>query len=730
MALAHPVSRFLMLARKLAALLWCLGLPLLALADSSVSNTSFSDNFDGGASPAWSNTRGDYQVVNGTYTVGENHVQDPLNFSGLPYDLTDFNVDVDVTPVGDGGIWIHADAKGLNGLLLVIGGNGYANGGPGGSAGTSLYFHVVKNGQPGPILGEVTGVFTQPGVESAHIRVEVAGNVTNVFVNGSATPTATLTDDTYTHGRPGLYGTLGSPFDNFVLEVLPALPAPIPPPEPLPPIRADFSDNFDDGVSPLWSNTRGDYEVVNGTYTVNEDNIDDPVNFSGLPYDLTDFIAEVDVNKVSDGGVWIHADSTGQNGLLLVVGGNGWAAAHGNVVSAGSVGNTTWVGQSGAGGPSYNGGGGAITYILGGGGVGGSLTLDTNSYSSSNSFTYLDQNAVNNFILSHTDGFSFNVTGNVVGRGLGLRLLGVPGGVSPFNGTLTAGDGGVLTLGGLVGSSSPSTDDDTLGLQAPDAAVVGEDPYTWPGGTPGHLLYFQIVKDGHVQPVIADAGDIFSEPGVENAHLRIEVHGNVTSVYVNGASDPAVTVTDDTFTHGEVGLYGFTGTSFDNFVLQDLSVPDPGINPDPTTDPTFDPRIVYMTGGSKLPDSSASLTGSARGSYTRTTANPDTGSIFKFTGAGTLAKLGGATVTGNLHTPGFIVGGNARGTLTLKNAKGQAVLTLNGAWPQSFTGKAVTLSYTVQSAKGTFKGLSKTGKIRLTLTTKPNSFKLVFVAGK
>jgi hypothetical protein len=43
-----------------------------------------------------------------------------------------------------------------------------------------------------------------------------------------------------------------------------------------------------------------------------------------LPFALTNFTVDVDIHAVADGGVWLRGDGTGQNGILLVTGGDGW----------------------------------------------------------------------------------------------------------------------------------------------------------------------------------------------------------------------------------------------------------------------------------------------------------------------------------------------------------------------------------------------------------------------
>ena len=184
--------------------------------------TIFTDNFNAGASPEWSNSRGAWMAAGGVYyaTVPNNI---PPTFTGLPFVLQNFAIDVDINQVADGGIWLRCDATGTNGVLLVTGGHGWGSGGRGGNAGQSLYWHVLTpaNWSNPQILNEAFNVFTNPGVENVHLRVEVDGNHYSAFLNGSSNATTTLieTNNTYSTGHVGLYDFSSQTFDNFVLQI-------------------------------------------------------------------------------------------------------------------------------------------------------------------------------------------------------------------------------------------------------------------------------------------------------------------------------------------------------------------------------------------------------------------------------------------------------------------------------------------------------------------------------
>ncbi len=82
-----------------------------------------------------------------------------------------------------------------------------------------------------------------------------------------------------------------------------------------------FSDNFNLGPSPRWGNERGSWSATGGAYRPAA-----PGNFpaavSSLPFSLTDFSVDFDINSVSDGGIWLRSSAApgtavGFKGILL-----------------------------------------------------------------------------------------------------------------------------------------------------------------------------------------------------------------------------------------------------------------------------------------------------------------------------------------------------------------------------------------------------------------------------
>ncbi len=201
-------------------------LPLLLVlaARPLPAQTVFTDNFDTGASPLWSNLRGAWTASAGVYSaaIPQNI---PPTFTGLPFVLENFAVDVDINQVADGGIWLRCGAAGTNGVVLITGGFGWGSGVRGGNAGRSLYWHVItpQNWNNPPVPGQVDNVFSTPGVQSAHLRVEVVGNRYSAFLNGSTNAITAIveTNALYSAGHVGLYDYSGQTFDNFVLSIPP-----------------------------------------------------------------------------------------------------------------------------------------------------------------------------------------------------------------------------------------------------------------------------------------------------------------------------------------------------------------------------------------------------------------------------------------------------------------------------------------------------------------------------
>jgi hypothetical protein len=76
---------------------------------------------------------------------------------------------------------------------------------------------VVVNNNYGSFLNEARRAITNPGIQNVHLQVRVAGNVYAAYRDGANDPVTTLTNDTFTSGRVGLYDYSSQTFDNVVL---------------------------------------------------------------------------------------------------------------------------------------------------------------------------------------------------------------------------------------------------------------------------------------------------------------------------------------------------------------------------------------------------------------------------------------------------------------------------------------------------------------------------------
>jgi len=93
--------------------------------------------------------------------------------------------------------------------------------------------------------------------------------------------------------------------------------------DPEPPLPGLFFDLFSPDRSDLW-------QIINGTWTNTKGlfKTTEPGGYALLPFELTNYVLEADINKITDGGIWVRAvDSSGGPasliGVLLVTGGLG-----------------------------------------------------------------------------------------------------------------------------------------------------------------------------------------------------------------------------------------------------------------------------------------------------------------------------------------------------------------------------------------------------------------------
>ncbi|MFO0829424.1 MAG: hypothetical protein U0572_14900 [Phycisphaerales bacterium] len=85
-------------------------------------------------------------------------------------------------------------------------------------------------------------------------------------------------------------------------------------------------------------------------------------------------------------------------------------------------------------------------------------------------------------------------------------------------------------------------------------------------GANGFSFYWHIVPDGSSYGSSYEIVWGLFPPG-SDIHVRVEVVGDAYSVYLNGETTPASTLTTSQFPVGRVGLYDYSGQSFDNVVV-------------------------------------------------------------------------------------------------------------------------------------------------------------------
>lgn len=171
-------------------------------AGGAAAQTVFSDDFSPAESLLWGNQRGNWSATSGVYSAGLPN-NNPLTLSSVPYEFADCEVSVDFNACTDGGIWLHADATGQTGLLLVL-----AHG--------NIYWHPIVGGSPASTSPQVSAF--SPG-QNVNVRVTVVGSTYSAYLNGSTTPITTYTTAAYPSGRIGLYdfASPGNTYDNFVV---------------------------------------------------------------------------------------------------------------------------------------------------------------------------------------------------------------------------------------------------------------------------------------------------------------------------------------------------------------------------------------------------------------------------------------------------------------------------------------------------------------------------------
>lgn len=187
--------------RILLALLLTASCPLAA-------SVIYTDNFDSGAQLTWDSVRGDWTAGGGVYyaTAPGNN---PVTAALLPYDLTDFTATVDISGIGDGGLWLRSNAAATAGVVLVMHSH-------------DIYWHIISDPSSGPWTVYNPAAHSDSAMT---MTVTAIGSVLSAYIDGSATPVTTLDLSVsgipgydFSSGRFGFYSNSGISFDNLEIE--------------------------------------------------------------------------------------------------------------------------------------------------------------------------------------------------------------------------------------------------------------------------------------------------------------------------------------------------------------------------------------------------------------------------------------------------------------------------------------------------------------------------------
>jgi len=167
----------------------------------------FSDNFQSGPSSSWGNQLGNWIAQDGKYyasATGSSFPLWPMPHTFLPFELTDFTVDLKMWDFKDGGLMLRAQDS-QNAVLLVVGGLG--------GVGDYMYWHILQNGNVGSGLNPSSSIGAI-GQHDPSLHIVVEGDTYKVYLDGSTNPATTLTTSAFSIGKVGLFDN-ASPETSF-----------------------------------------------------------------------------------------------------------------------------------------------------------------------------------------------------------------------------------------------------------------------------------------------------------------------------------------------------------------------------------------------------------------------------------------------------------------------------------------------------------------------------------
>ena len=211
---------------KAKILLAVLGFALGVVSTDVNAAITFSDDFSPQQSPLWSNSTGNWTASGGKY-FAQAPTNSPDTYTGLPFNFTNsnFSLTVTINSLRDEGIWLNSDGTINNAVLLVLGGNA--------QQGNWAYWHIDQNGVQSAPLNVNLNAFT-PDLTYT-ITVLINGNVYRAYndpdgvYDANSVLLTTLVDNTYSHGKVGLYqfSAGATSFSNFsVTGQISAVPEP------------------------------------------------------------------------------------------------------------------------------------------------------------------------------------------------------------------------------------------------------------------------------------------------------------------------------------------------------------------------------------------------------------------------------------------------------------------------------------------------------------------------